>query len=102
MGLKMQVRSPIEVGQLIRSRREARGLTQAELAAAVDASRKWVVEVEAGKPTAEIGRVLRALSVLGVTLTVEDGSMPRTGKAAGDEIPDVNDVLSSYLNRPLP
>ena len=92
----MEIRSPRELGQLIRSRREERGLTQADLAAAVGASRKWVSEAEAGKPTAEIGRVLRALAVLGVTLSVQQGAgePPRGGEH--EEIPDVGDVLSAY------
>jgi HTH-type transcriptional regulator/antitoxin HipB len=92
----MQIRSPYEIGQLIRSRREARGMTQADLAAALGASRKWVIEAEAGKPTAEIGRLLRALAVLGVTLAVTEEAKIMPAADIGAEIPDVNDVLANY------
>lgn len=96
----MHVRSAFEIGQVIRSRREARGMAQAALATAVGASRKWVVEAEAGKPTAEIGRVLRALAALGVVLSVEDDT--RSASATGttsEDIPEVDDVLATYRAR---
>jgi y4mF family transcriptional regulator len=96
----MQIRSPLEVGQLIRSLREARGMAQADLAAAVGASRKWVIEAEAGKPTAEIGRILRALSVLGTTLNVEENAGPRLAPGASEDTPNVDDVLAAYRNKP--
>jgi y4mF family transcriptional regulator len=93
----MKVGSPIEIGQLIRSRREARGLTQAALAKQLGASRKWVMEMEGGKTTAEIGRILQALAVLGVALSVEDAApIDRKVDFSANEIPDVGDVLASY------
>lgn len=92
----MQVRSPLEIGQLIRSRREERGLTQAALGKQLGASRKWVMEMEGGKTTAEIGRVLQALAVLGVALSIEDVSPTTRQPDSGDDIPDANDVLASY------
>lgn len=89
------IRSPIEIGQLIRSRREARGLSQADLAKKLGASRKWVIEAEGGKPTAEIGRILRALKVLDVELSVTEETKDKP-VASGDAIPDIHDVLAAY------
>jgi y4mF family transcriptional regulator len=90
----------MEIGQLIRSRREAKGLTQAALAKQLGASRKWVMEMEGGKTTAEIGRILQALSVLGVALCIKDVSSVNQQTDFEDEIPAVGDVLASY-NRGL-
>jgi HTH-type transcriptional regulator/antitoxin HipB len=89
------IRSPHEIGQLIRSRREARSLTQAGLASSIGVSRKWIVEAESGKPTAEIGLIMRTLSILGVALTVDDESRPQPAAGHHDDIPDVNDVLAA-------
>jgi HTH-type transcriptional regulator/antitoxin HipB len=56
----MLLRAPIDIGCAIRDRRSKLGLDQQELARRVGVSRKWIVEVEKGKPRAEIGLVLRA------------------------------------------
>ena len=96
----MIVRSPNEIGQLIKSRREAKGVTQADFASSIGVSRKWVVEAEAGKPTAEIGLIMRALTVLGVTLAIGDEPRMRPSSGQHDEIPDVNDVLAAYSRTP--
>jgi HTH-type transcriptional regulator/antitoxin HipB len=49
---------------LIRDRRRSLSLSQAELAGRIGASRHWVMGVEAGKPTVELGLVLDTLSAL--------------------------------------
>lgn len=90
-----RIRSTTAIGQLIRSRREARGLSQADLAKKLGASRKWVIEAEGGKTTAEIGRILRALNALDIQLFVPDENEPQT-VASADDIPDVLDVLAAY------
>jgi y4mF family transcriptional regulator len=57
-----------ELGTLIRAARLAQGLTRDELANATGLSAKFISQVEAGKPTAQIGKILQLLSELGVTL----------------------------------
>lgn len=68
----MNLRNSTDVGLLVRQRRRELGLDQATLAERVGVSRQWVVEIEAGKPRAEIGLVLRALRALGLTLRAKD------------------------------
>jgi HTH-type transcriptional regulator/antitoxin HipB len=65
----MRVRTPAELGALIRERRTALGLDQKTLAQTVGVSRQWIVEVEKGKPRAPIGLVLRTIEALGITLS---------------------------------
>ncbi len=96
----MIMRSPLEIGHLIKSRREATSMTQADLALSIGVSRKWVVEAEAGKPTAEIGLIMRVLSFLKVTLTVDDEPHLHISAAHHEDIPDVNDVLAAYRKMP--
>jgi len=45
-------------------------MSQAQLAAHAGVSRKWVYEFEAGKPSAELGLILRVLEALGLELEI--------------------------------
>jgi HTH-type transcriptional regulator/antitoxin HipB len=60
----MRVRTPHDIGLTIRDRRIELGLDQTELARRIGVSRQWLVEIEKGKPRAEIGLLLRALRAL--------------------------------------
>lgn len=68
----MRARTPQDVGLTIRERRLELGLDQAELARRVGVSRQWLVEIERGKPRAEIGLVLRTLRELDLDVWVGD------------------------------
>jgi HTH-type transcriptional regulator/antitoxin HipB len=68
----MRIRTPIDLGAVIRDRRTKLGLDQKSLAAKAGVSRQWIVEVEKGKPRAEIGLVLRTVEALGITLASDD------------------------------
>jgi HTH-type transcriptional regulator / antitoxin HipB len=80
MGRSMWAQSAVEIGKIIAIARRHHKLTQAELARALGTTQGWVSEVEQGKETAQIGKVLRALSHLGVRL--QTGVVPwDAGKA---------------------
>ena len=59
------------IGIALRSARRALGLTQAQLALASGVGTRFIVELEAGKPTLRIEAVLRVVHCLGgkVSLT---------------------------------
>ena len=67
----MIVRTPREIGLLVRDRRRAQGVTQATLAEHIGASREWIRLLESGKPRLELGLTLRALTALGINLNAE-------------------------------
>lgn len=67
----MQARSPRDLGLLIKDRRRSLSVSQAELAERIGASRHWVMSLEAGKPTVELGLVLRALTALALVCDVQ-------------------------------
>ena len=67
----MRIRTPADLGALIRDRRIKLGLDQSSLAQQVGVSRQWIVEVERGKPRAEIGLLLRTIDALGIRLIAE-------------------------------
>jgi y4mF family transcriptional regulator len=62
------IRDSQQLGALIRETRRARGLNQHQLAALAGVGPRFVSELEAGKPTAELARALRILSVLRIQL----------------------------------
>ena len=51
-------------------------MTQQQLARAAAVGRQWIVEIEAGKPRAELGRVLRTLAALDLSLTIHGEGIP--------------------------
>lgn len=72
----MPVRSVEELGAAIRHRRRQLNWDQQSLAERVGVSRQWIVEIEAGKPRAEIGLLIRALRTLGLELEISSEEMP--------------------------
>jgi HTH-type transcriptional regulator/antitoxin HipB len=66
----MHVKTSTDIGALVRDRRARLGWTQEELARRVGVSRLWVMQLEKGKPTAQLGLALRAIKELGVALEV--------------------------------
>lgn len=68
----MRVTTAEDLGNLVREKREAAGMTQRQLAALAGVSRLWLVHVEAGHPGAEFGRVLHLLASLDLTLDLVD------------------------------
>ncbi len=79
-GHALTIRSIHDLAAAIRGRRTDLGMSQAELAKRTGVSRKWVYEFEAGKPTAELGLLLRVLDALGlgIELTLGDGEAAAT------------------------
>jgi transcriptional regulator with XRE-family HTH domain len=79
-GDPVRVKTALELGVLIRSAREARGWTQAELADRANVSRQWLVAVEKGRHSrAEIGLLLRTIATVGVELSAR---LPKAAEQA--------------------
>ena len=60
-----------DLGDMVRIRRQMLKLSQKDLAEQAGVGRRFVGELEAGKPTAELGKALAACRALGLTLTVQ-------------------------------
>ena len=56
------------LGKVVRETRKYQGLTQDDLAGMTGTGRRFISELEKGKATAQIGKVLLVLSVLGIAL----------------------------------
>jgi HTH-type transcriptional regulator / antitoxin HipB len=62
------VKTPEELGALIRARRNELKLTQEDLAGVALVTPRLLGEVERGKPTAQLDGLLRILAALGIDL----------------------------------
>ncbi len=59
-----------EIGDIVRTTRKAAGLRQDELAGAAGVGLRFIVDLEAGKPTAQIGKTLQVLAALGCCINI--------------------------------
>lgn len=64
--MHQKIQSPIELGAAIRARRKASGLTQQELAGFSGCSAKFLTDLENGKPSVRLDKVLKVVMMLGM------------------------------------
>lgn len=67
----MLITTVAEIGNLIREERVRQGLTQADLAGISGVGITFISQLENGKTTVEMGRVLNVLTMLGIDLIAE-------------------------------
>jgi y4mF family transcriptional regulator len=77
------ITSPQSLGTTLRATRKRLGLTQSDLALAAGVGLRFVVELEAGKPTVRLEQVLRVVDALGGHLTLT-GLDAEPAQADGD------------------
>jgi len=56
----------LRFGRLVRERREALGMRQDDLALATGVGRRFVIDLEAGKPSCQLGKSLVVATAVGV------------------------------------
>lgn len=73
---QIQIDSTQVLGATLRAARKQLGLTQSELALAAGVGLRFIVDLEAGKPTLRLSQVLRVIDALGgqILLTGLPGS----------------------------
>jgi len=82
----MKLTRPEDVGSLVRQRRRDLKLTQAQLAEKLDATQKYISQLESGKPTLQLGGVLKVFRELGIDLIVNlDNPSPSSIKPTETE-----------------
>lgn len=59
-----------ELGARVRAARIAQDLRQEQLAAAAGVGVRFLIELEAGKPTAQLGKTLKVLEALGCRVEI--------------------------------
>lgn len=88
----MEINSARDLGAAVRGRRISLGLSQANAARQAGVSRPWLSSIEAGKPTAEFGRIVRLLGALGLGLHLEV-------TPEDDRTVDLDSLLREYGDR---
>ena len=58
------------LGLLVRRERKAQNLKQTELAAVSGVGVRFIVDLEAGKPTLQLGKVLQVITTLGCEVQI--------------------------------
>jgi HTH-type transcriptional regulator/antitoxin HipB len=93
----MLVRTPADIGAIIRDRRKQLKLDQATLAKRIGAGRQWVMEVEHGHPRAELTLVLRALDALNIRLDANT-EQPMPKRPASTAV-DIDSIVARAKNK---
>ena len=75
-------------GSLVRNRRKAMRMRQDQLALATGVGRRFVIDLEAGKPSCQLGRSLLVAKALGLDLTVP-ASDAISQSSTAPELPDI-------------
>ena len=95
----MRIRTPTDLGAVIRDSRIKFGLDQKSLANRISVSRQWIVEIEKGKSRASIGLLLRTSGALGIALDAEKeglGKPKDTSLSHGaDAHVDIDSIVAS-------
>jgi HTH-type transcriptional regulator / antitoxin HipB len=60
--------TPRQIGELIKATRKSLGVTQRDLAMTSGTGLRFIIELEKGKPTCQLGKVLTVLNTLGISM----------------------------------
>jgi len=65
-----KITDPVALGQCVRVQRKQQGATQTEFAALCGVGTRFISELENGKATMELGKVMKVLKCLGLEVSV--------------------------------
>lgn len=68
----------LQIGNAVREARHAQGLRQDQLAGAAGVGLRFIVELEAGKSTIQLGKTIQVLKTLGLNLDVDGQARRRS------------------------
>lgn len=68
----MYIKNLSDLAEIIVKIRKAQGLTQKDVAFACNVGIRYIVDLENGKETCEIGKALKIVNMLGIKLEVQD------------------------------
>ena len=66
----MNTKNPEQLGVAIRTRRKQLKVTQKDLAMTCGTGLRFIIDLEKGKPTCQIGKMLQVLQALGLKLQI--------------------------------
>lgn len=62
--------TPEQIGTLVKQTRKAMGVTQKDLALTSGTGLRFIIELEKGKPTCQLGKVLTVMQTLGMKIDI--------------------------------
>ena len=65
---EIALKSPRELGMLVRETRKAQGISQEQLAGVANTGVRFVSDLENGKPTVQLDKTIKVLEALGLGL----------------------------------
>jgi len=68
----MQIKTIEDIGKLVKETRKKQGFTQVQLAQLSNVGARFLSDLENGKQTCEVGKMLKVLTNLGIKLEVKD------------------------------
>ncbi len=74
--MKIRVRSASDIGAAVRSRRKSDGLTLVEAAGLCNVNYRFLSNLENGKPTVRLDKVMDVLTALGLELEIAERTWP--------------------------
>ncbi|WP_415134334.1 helix-turn-helix transcriptional regulator [Ottowia sp.] len=69
-GTETPIRSSVELGAVVREQRKHLALTQLDLAGLGNTGNRFIVDLESGKPTVQLQKVLDLIDLLGLELVL--------------------------------
>jgi y4mF family transcriptional regulator len=75
----MKMKTTEQIGTAIRTRRKQLKITQKELAMTCGTGLRFIVDLEKGKPTCQIGKTLQVLQALGLAIEATPFSSDNAG-----------------------
>lgn len=69
------IQSTENLGQIIREVRKKLNVTQSDLALSAGTGLRFIIDLEKGKPTCQIGKILQVLQVLGIQFHLSHESL---------------------------
>lgn len=75
----MNIATSKELGEAVRAQRKKLGITQRDLAMTCGTGLRFIVDLEKGKPTCQVGKTLLVLQTLGLAV----GLASREGETGG-------------------
>jgi HTH-type transcriptional regulator / antitoxin HipB len=91
-----EINSILDLSSLVRGRRQALGLSQAELATRANVSRQWVSAFELGRPGSELRLILRLLEALELRLSVDPLDEAKGARPAASDSIDLDALLEDH------
>tara|TARA_R110000782_G_scaffold48146_7_gene105538 strand:+ start:8301 stop:8609 length:309 start_codon:yes stop_codon:yes gene_type:complete len=76
------IRNTEELGRLVRTHRKSRAIGLLKIAGLANLGKRFLSEFERGKETCEIGKVLKALNVLGLEVVIQPRNLNLKGKTS--------------------